>query len=196
MNKKNTRSPHLELTKMYWLQCLSSGDVAVDATCGNGHDTLFLAKLPLSALFSIDIQQTAIENTQSLLQANLSHEELGRIHLRCLSHENWELVSFPQPPQLFIYNLGYLPRGDKTLTTQTATTLSSIKKALTLVKEGGSISITCYPGHDEGEKEERALFLFAQSLPAKQWQVCHHRWINHAVRSPTLLWITRLFNSQ
>ena len=57
-------------------------------------------------------------------------------------------------PKLIVYNLGYLPGSDKLLTTKTSSTLLSVEKALSLIAPNGAISITCYPGHEEGKKEE------------------------------------------
>jgi hypothetical protein len=175
---------HLELAKQYWKSHLCPGDTAIDATAGNGHDTLFLAGLGLSALLALDIQEAAIQKTRERLEA---HSALGRVILRLGSHE--DLSGLPAPPKLIVYNLGYLPGGDKTLTTTTASTLKSVSTALSLLGEKGALSITCYPGHEEGEREEAALLEWASSLPSDKWEVRHHRWINRP-RSPSLIWIS------
>ena len=187
-------SPHLDTAKFYWERLILPGDVAVDATCGNGWDALFLAQLPLSALFALDIQEAAIEKTESLLKKQLSDDALQKVRLFHRSHEDLDTLPFPVPPRLIVYNLGYLPGGNKSITTQTKTTLASLKKSLALLSKRGAVSLMCYPGHEEGEKEEAELLQFAGALPSDQWQVCHHRWINRAPRSPTLLWIARLEN--
>lgn len=188
------RSPHLDLAKLFWKRQLVSGDTAIDATCGNGNDTLFLAKLPLSGLFALDIQPAAIEKTRELLAGHLNEEELKRVALCHMSHEDLRKVPCPIPPSLIVYNLGYLPGGDKSLTTKTESTLESIGSALSILGDAGAISITCYPGHAEGEKEENEILRMAESLPSSLWEVRHHRWMNRA-RSPSLLWIARLPNS-
>lgn len=189
------RFPHLDLAKSIWSRHLEVGDAAIDATCGNGHDTLFLAKFGLSSLFALDIQAAAIAKTRELLEEHLEEEELQRVVLCHLSHEDMRKVPIAQPPRLIVYNLGYLPGGDKNLTTQTASTLQSVASALSILGKRGAVSITCYPGHDEGKKEEEALLDFARTLPPHEWEVRHQRWLNRH-RSPSLLWIARVGETQ
>jgi hypothetical protein len=185
MNRKF--SAHLDLTKTYWKNHLQPKDVVIDATCGNGYDTLFLAQMPQLALFSIDIQQKAIENTQKILE---KHQLAHRVSLHCKSHESFDDLDLPSAPHLIIYNLGYLPGGNKNLTTRTETSLASLDAAIAILNSRGALSITCYPGHPEGEKEHRAILLWAASLCPKTWTICYHRWVNRPL-SPTVFWIQR-----
>lgn len=186
-------SPHLELAKWFWTRHLLPGDTGIDATCGNGHDTLYLAKLPLSALFSLDIQEKAIENTRQLLSEHLNQEQLEKITLLHLPHDDLRKIRYKNAPRLIVYNLGYLPGGDKSVTTKTQSTLASIESALAILGEKGAVSITCYPGHDEGKKEEDTILKMTESLSSKEWEVRWSRWVNRN-RSPSLLWISRLSN--
>ncbi|MBI5272899.1 MAG: class I SAM-dependent methyltransferase [Chlamydiia bacterium] len=185
------RSPHLLCAQSCWKRLLQPGDVAIDATCGNGYDTLFLAQLPLSNLLSIDIQPEALRSTAKILSQHLTVEEKNRVSLHLLSHEYLTKLPLLKPPRLIVYNLGYLPGGNKLLTTRTETTLASLKEALDLLETRGAISMTCYPGHEEGGKEELALLQYASALPSSLWQVWHQRWLNRP-KSPSLLWIERL----
>lgn len=175
---------HLQLAKDFWRGHLRPHDYAIDATCGNGNDTLFLAQL--CHVIGLDIQPQAIQNTEELLA---KHGKKAVLHR--LSHALIDQIPLPHPPRLIVYNLGYLPRGDKSLTTLTQTTLESVQKSVELLADDGALSITCYPGHDEGLKEEEALLRFAESLPSHEWAVSHHRWINR-LRAPSLLWIARV----
>lgn len=174
-------SPHLHLAKKYWHAHLSPADLAIDATCGNGHDTLFLSEF--CQVIGLDIQMRALQNTEELL---LKHERKAALHH--LSHDQIDTLLLPQPPRLIVYNLGYLPSGDKKITTQTETTLISIEKGLKMLAPHGALSITCYPGHEEGAREEKAIFSFALTLPSESWSVCLHQWLNRP-RSPSLIWI-------
>jgi hypothetical protein len=184
---------HLDLAHQYWERILRLGDFAIDATCGNGHDTLKLAQILLQkgsggGVVGIDIQEEAIARTKALLQAHLQEGGLSRIHLFAQSH-----VCFPPlelPIRLVAYNLGYLPKGDKRLTTLTESTLESIRNALGLIVAGGAISITCYPGHEEGAREEKAILEEVSCLPPAVWNVCHHRFANRQ-DSPSLVLIQK-----
>ena len=184
---------HIDLTHNYWHQFLKKGDIAIDATCGNGLDSLFLAQTILQngngKLFCFDIQQEAITNTHDLLKKNLSQKDFSNVEFLLQSHEDLSIIK-NQPIKLIVYNLGYLPKGDKSLTTMTKTTLLSIKSAMDHLSSIGAISLTCYPGHEEGKKEEKALIDFLSALPSQKWHICYHKWINRQ-NSPTLLWIER-----
>jgi SAM-dependent methyltransferase len=167
--------PHLLLAKEYWKEHLQPGDFAIDATCGNGHDTLYLSQLlPDGLVYGIDIQETALEKTR------LALGDAKNVRLFHQSHA--DPLPLPSRPRLIVYNLGYLPGGDKTLTTMTSSTLESIKLSLEILATDGAISITCYPGHDEGMHEEKELLSFVKDL-----KHAYHRWERE--RSPTLLWI-------
>ncbi len=190
MNKKF--SPHLDLAKSYWTAHLQPGDAAIDATCGNGHDTLFLCQFLLkhaeSLVAALDIQGSAILNTDALLKQSLPPDQMNRVLLHRMCHGKIHEIPLPIPPRLIVYNLGYLPGGDKSMTTRTGSTLKSLEHALDIVAYDGAISVTCYPGHEEGEKEEAALLKFAETLPSSRWKVCYHKWPNRP-KSPTFLWI-------
>lgn len=183
---------HLDFAHQLCRDLVSKGDTVIDATCGNGHDTLILAKLALDeekgSLLAIDLQEEAIHHSQERLRTEISAALYNRIHWQQGSH-----AIFPtdfREVSLIVYNLGYLPGGDKSQTTQTETTLSSVQQALLLLKEGGAIIITCYPGHAEGEKEEKALLDYLKTLPPDQWSISHHQWINRK-KSPSLIFLQK-----
>lgn len=182
--------PHLELARSYWAEAMISGGIAIDATCGNGQDTLKICQLALNNpeghVYGLDIQPEALDTTRLLLSQNLSEEKMRRISLLQQCHSSFPVTLKPQSVRLIVYNLGYLPRGNKTLTTQTSTTLESLAKGLQLIQPGGMISLMCYPGHDEGAREEEALLKAVEPLSRSEWTCSHHRWINRQ-RAPSLL---------
>jgi hypothetical protein len=185
---------HLEIAHRYWKDIIQLGDSIIDATCGNGQDTLILAKNALSensgALFAFDIQEKAIANTQQLLKQNLSEACYKRIQFFQSCHSQFP-DEIPPTIKLVVYNLGYLPGGNKSLTTQVETTLKSIMAAQNLILKNGAISITCYPGHTEGKLEEAAILNYLSSLNPKDWRCCYHQWINRK-DAPTLVLLTKL----
>jgi hypothetical protein len=185
---------HLDLAHSYWKQVLKPGSVAIDATCGNGLDALFIASSSLTAsdgiLYAIDVQQQALDITYSRLQDSLGPAIIERVRFIHGSHEHFPAELQPASVDLIVYNLGYLPKGDKTVTTISETTLKSIDQATDLIKPGGMISITCYPGHREGAEEEKAVCQWSRSLPPRQWSCCFHQWTNRN-KAPSLLILQR-----
>lgn len=185
---------HLELAHHYWEKIVSPGDRVIDATCGNGHDTLKLARLVLTEesgeVYAIDVQASALEKSRELLSQNLSPLLCQRVHWAAESHENFPQAILPESVKLIVYNFGYLPGGDKSLTTKTDTTLESVKQALTLLCKGGALSLTCYPGHAEGATEEALLGELLTSLSPREWSVCHHVWRNRR-NAPSLFLVCR-----
>lgn len=183
---------HLDFTKSFWKKIVQPGDTVIDATCGNGHDLLFLAELALNNstgwVLGLDIQQESIKNTTLLLEKNFPQSDLQRVSLHCQSHEAFPVI--PELASLIVYNLGYLPGGNKQITTMVNSTLKSIEKALGLLNYGGVVSITCYPGHPEGALEEQEILLFCTGLEPKEWSVVHHRWVNRQ-SSPSVIMIQR-----
>ncbi|MCP5506570.1 MAG: class I SAM-dependent methyltransferase [Chlamydiales bacterium] len=178
----------LQLGHSLWKDHLNEGNRAIDATCGNGHDTLFLSTLNLSHLYVFDIQKEALLATQKRIDHLCAvPSKTISYHLGC--HSLFEGVD--SPVDLIVYNLGYLPGGDKSLTTQVATTLQSVEKGLSLLTEGGLMSLTLYPGHPEGKREEEALLALTSSFSPKKFQVSHHRLLNRS-SAPSLLLIKKI----
>ncbi len=181
---------HLDLAHTYWTQIVQKGDLAIDATCGNGHDTLKLCQLSLSIdkgkVYAFDIQSQAIKSTHHFLDTHLTGELKCRVDIRHCCHSAFPTDILPQSIKLIVYNLGYLPGGNKDQTTQVETTLTSLHHAQKLLQPGGVISITCYSGHTEGAKEQAAILDYVSCLSPKEWSCCHHVWLNRQ-QAPSLL---------
>jgi len=184
------RTPHLNLAQAHWALHLKPGDHVVDATAGNGHDTCVLARLlqGQGRLIAYDIQPLALENTQKLLESTLTLKERSIIEFKLTCHASLEERNLA----LIVYNLGYLPGGDKTLTTCTPSTLLSLKIACDALQIQGALSLTCYPGHEEGLQERDAILAWARTLSPYLWEVRYHTWPNKGEKSPEWLWIQRL----
>jgi len=185
---------HLDLAHHYWQQNVQIGDRVIDATCGNGHDTLKLCQLTLSIdkgkVYAIDIQSQAIESTRIFLGTHLSLDLMKRVELQQYCHSSFPDAILPGSIKLIVYNLGYLPGGNKAHTTQLETTLKSLNQAQKLLTQGGIISVTCYPGHPEGAKEQEALVAYASHLSPREWSCCQHVWLNRS-QAPSLLLIQK-----
>jgi hypothetical protein len=189
---------HLDLAHSYWSQLIKTGDSVIDATCGNGHDTLKLCQLALSIdkgkVYAFDIQLQAIHSTSQFLDANLSLAFRMRVDLQHRCHSSFPDSIEKESIKLIVYNLGYLPGGNKTFTTQKKTTLESLQQAQELLQPGGVISVTCYPGHAEGGQEQDTLLKYVTQFSPKKWSCCHHAWLNRK-ESPTFLLIQKANDS-
>ncbi len=152
---------------------ISPGDVVIDATVGNGHDSLFLAHLigETGRVYGFDVQSDAIAATQQRLDSEKlsqhailmqrGHEEM----LRSIPAELHGKVS------VILYNLGYLPGGDKSLTTQIATTINALEQSALILTSGGIISILAYTGHPGGMEECQAVKSWANDLNPDHFEV-------------------------
>ena len=184
---------YLQLGKLLWKEQLKSGPhLVVDATSGRGHDALFLATQlfpnPQNRLLAFDIQLAAIQSSRELLTPSFPFElEKGQICLFQESHADFGGRLQKESVDLFVYNLGYLPGSDKQITTLSQSTIHSLESALTALKPGGMISLTCYPGHPEGENEAEALKQWTSSL---SYEIAYHSW-PHRPKCPFLVTILK-----
>lgn len=181
---------HLDAAHEQWQKLIQPGDIAIDATCGNGHDTLLLAQLNCETVHAIDIQESAIQNTRQRLQTHLPKEKIDKVHFYLRCHSKFPEMIAAESVKLIVYNLGYLPGGNKENTTKATTTLQSIQEAQRLLVKGGAISITCYPGHAEGKREEEMILNYLSALNPCEWSSTQLRWINRH-KGPSLLFLAR-----
>lgn len=162
-----------------------AGDRVVDATCGNGYDTVFLAELVGTdgKVWAFDVQEEAVAATRLRLRdAGL----LERVELLHAGHETIaEAVT--EPLRTVIFNLGYLPGGDKSRITRPETTIAALHGASRLLLPGGVLVIVCYPGHCGGAQESGAVEEWGQSLSAHQWQVWRCHSLNRSPAAPHLI---------
>lgn len=164
-------------------EILRPGDLAVDLTAGNGHDTLFLFKAVGDGgqVLAFDLQQAALERTAERLHAAGAAVTLQTdrtplpasipgVHLVRDCHSR--LADYlHQPPRAIIANLGYLPGGDSALITKSVSTLGALRTALKFLAPGGRIAVVVYVGHPGGREEGAEVETLFRGLPAGQWQV-------------------------
>ncbi|KKK35825.1 hypothetical protein WN59_03140 [Salinicoccus sediminis] len=168
-------------------EVVSPGDTVVDATCGNGHDTRFLSELtgPGGHVLSFDIQPGAIENARELCSP------AGNIEFILDSHANVDRYLGGRPVKAAMFNLGYLPKGDKTITTEYKSTILAIEKIFHAMVPGGRIIIVVYHGHPEGKLEKEALTAALAEWPQKESQILEYRFINQKNDAPYILCIEK-----
>lgn len=132
------------------------GDTVIDATAGNGHDTVFLAKAvgPQGRVLAFDIQEKAITSTTSrLTEENL----LERVRLHRESHDKMDDFAERESVSVIVFNLGYLPGADHEVITTTPSTIKAMSVSAALLKQGGVLAVICYPGHSGGDEEAEAV---------------------------------------
>lgn len=179
-----------------WIaQVIKEGDTAIDATAGNGHDALFLAQRVGSSgkVYVFDVQEAAIQQTKNLLEDEgwLKGEDyLLRVGLHQCCHSKLT-EHCDKKVSAIMFNLGYLPNSDKSVITEKETTLDALDKALSLLSEGGLLTIVCYPGHEGGAAEASAVDAWANSLYSTQYNVLKVNPHNTRSEAPYLLGIQK-----
>lgn len=169
---------------------LRSGDFAVDATCGNGHDTLALARriMPCGIVLAIDIQAAATEATRALLSEN---DLAAAVRIVNADHSTldqlWSThVPGAPAPRVILFNLGFLPGSGKEIITTSDTTLPALARAAELLAPDGLLLCTCYPGHSGGDVETGAVREWMTGLPHRQWLVAAYEMPNQPARPPVV----------
>jgi len=170
-------------------QKVSVGDVVVDATMGNGNDTLCLSRAvgQKGHVFAFDIQQKAIDNTKALLESN---DAFDNVTLIKDGHENLD-KHLKSPVKLVLFNLGFLPKSDKQITTKSATTITAVEKAFSFLDRFGLLLTVAYPGHKEGMKEKEDILRFSSNLPQNKFNVFYMDLINQKNNPPVLIGIEK-----
>lgn len=164
---------------------VQAGDTVIDATAGNGNDTTMLATLvgPAGCAIAIDIQQSAIDSTSSrLAKAGLTAD------LRLSDHAS-ELVTMQSAGlrvKAIMFNLGYLPGGDKHITTMSVSTRAAIHSACEMLLPEGAMTIIAYRGHAGGLEEATTVERWIAELPADRFETSRIEGDANQAESPVL----------
>jgi len=178
-----------ELTR----RALRAGGIAIDATSGNGHDTVHLASLVgrEGRVYAIDRQERAIAATRHKVTTRVPEVDVRIIqgdHAALREHvdrdDRGEVGAV-------MFNLGYLPRGDHDVITTPETTLPALDAAVDLLAPGGVVTAVLYTGHDGGPEEADAVRGWADCLPQETYSVLSYRFTNRTNDPPRLLAIEK-----
>lgn len=176
-----------ELAHLLMRRTLKSGDWALDATVGNGHDTLFLAECvgATGRVYGFDIQAAALTAAKKRVDV---HSQVTLIHA---GHETMA-EHVPGDCQLAgaMFNLGYLPGASREVMTGAETTIPGLIHALARLRTGGLLTLVIYPGHPGGQQEAATVRSFTQAL-GNDFSVTQYARINAARPAPELLAIER-----
>lgn len=166
-------------------EAMFEGARAIDATMGNGHDTLWMCELAGESghVYAFDVQAEAVERTRQRLEdAGMS----ARADLFCAGHE--QMGAFVhESVDAVVFNLGWLPGAEHGVTTHTDTTIQAVNAALELLKEDGLMTICIYPGHDEGTRELNALMEWGAALDDRRYDVLLKTYLNQPNDPPRMM---------
>ena len=175
----------LEMAHDFLDQVITQEDIVVDATMGNGHDTLFLAKLA-KQVYAFDIQEQALRQTSQRLQ------EAGLTNVELLLQGHETVDQFVTVLKAAIFNLGYLPSADKSIITKPQTTIEALEKLCQILVKGGRIAVMIYYGHEGGDLERNAVMDFVSHLPQQEYTATIYRTLNQVNNPPFLVMIEKL----
>ena len=170
---------------------LREGDLAIDATAGNGHDTSYLATRvgESGKVIAIDIQDSAIESTRSLLSEKAF---LDRVTLLLGDHSvilDQLREEYEESVATLVFNLGYLPGSDKSVKTEAANTLQALEASAMLLRPSGMLCVTAYCAHLGGEEETISVEKWMTSMQVEGWHIKRH--VPTSSNLPPILWLAR-----
>ena len=180
----------LDISHKLVKKALTEGDIAVDATAGNGNDTLFLSRLvgPEGKVYAFDIQDQAIKNTHNRLIKNKMRKNVQLIKD---SHENISKY-VPSNISVIMFNLGYLPGGDHSVSTNHRSTIAAIDASLELLKIAGIIMLVIYYGGDSGFDEKDAVIKHIKTIDNRKYSVLMMDYVNQINCPPIAVLIERI----
>jgi 16S rRNA C1402 N4-methylase RsmH len=170
-------------------RAVEEGGVAVDATVGNGHDTLFLAQSvgPAGEVIGFDVQDEALAEARRRLRAG--EEPQASVQFVQAGHETMA-QAVPEEAKgrvgAVMFNLGYLPGGDHSVTTAPETTRRALDVSTTILRPGGVITVVAYTGHEGGVEEARAVDAWVRALPQSSFRAISYRLANATNDPPRL----------
>ena len=176
------------ITEYFIKNYIITGDIAIDATAGNGNDTLRLCKAVGKSgfVYAFDIQKIALDNTEALLTEN----GFFNAELILASHSDMDKYIDKQAKAV-IFNLGYLPGGDHNIQTKYSTTIEAIEKALNIITDDGFISVTVYYGKNSGIEEKEEVMKYLKNIDSKKYTVTVHDFFNRPNNPPLTVIITK-----
>ncbi len=170
---------------------LREGDLTIDATAGNGHDTAFLAARvgEQGRVLAFDVQAEAVASARARVEALGFAERVTFIHA---SHTTLEDHVMPETAAAVVFNLGYLPGGDHSVITGAGDTLLALDQALVALKPGGLLAVVCYPGHPGGDEESSAVVAWSARLQSPGFRPETIRRMDTLRPAPFLVLVSKL----
>lgn len=158
---------------------ITDQDITIDMTLGNGYDALELVKIS-KFVYCFDIQMEACRRAEELMESYNNYTIINDSHIEFDKYVFEEFAGV-------IFNLGYLPRGNKLIHTEAIVVLETLKKVLIKIKKDGIIVIVFYPGHPSGLQEVEVVGQYLQGLNQKIYDVLKYEYINQENNPPFLI---------
>lgn len=170
---------------------IKPGDLCIDATMGNGHDTLFLSQLTGTSgrVFAFDIQEIALKSTKKRLE---TFHAPDNVSLFLESHTHMANYADKNSVSCIVFNFGYLPSGDHSISTKKETSIQAIEVGLELLKKNGLMSLCIYSGGDSGFDERDALLDYLKKIDSKKYLVILSSYYNRPNNPPIPVLIQKL----
>ena len=167
------------------------GDFCIDATMGNGNDTLLLSRLcgESGQVLAFDIQEQALNHTRERLQKAAAPENYT---LLLESHSHMSQYARPETVSCIVFNLGYLPGGDHSKATKSNTSITAMEQGLFLLKKGGLLSLCIYSGGDSGFQERDDVLTWLKQLDSHKYLVIRSDYYNRPNNPPIPVLIIKL----
>ena len=178
-----------DVNKIFLEKIIEKGDTVIDATMGNGYDTVYLGNLvgENGKVYAFDVQEEALISTRKkVIRDNME----DRVELILDGHENLDKY-VKENVSCIVFNLGYLPRAKHVIITKPDTTLEAIKKGLNLLKPNGIMSIAAYIGHEGGLEEKNYICEYLNNLDQQEYNVLHMEFTNQINNPPQLILVEK-----
>lgn len=175
-----------DILKFYISSYIHPGDTVIDATLGNGHDTKILLEAvgKSGKVYGFDIQQTAINNTRSLIGNTENAELILASHSDIDKYVSGKI-------RCAVFNLGYLPGGDHNISTKSSSSIEAIEKCISFLSDDGFVAVTIYHGGDTGFTERDDLLEYLKKLNCKKYGVTVYYFHNRPNNPPIFVVIEK-----
>lgn len=161
--------------------------IAADMTVGKGNDSKYILKnTQIEKLYGFDIQKEAEIESKNLIGKD------PRFIFHLASHDKIDKY-IKEGLDLAIYNLGYLPGGNKEITTKYQSTIKSLEKTLDLLNKDGIVILTIYPGHPAGKIESEKIEAYLRKIDQKKYEIIKITYPTRPKNPPYIIVIQKIY---
>jgi hypothetical protein len=116
---------------------------------------------------------------------------LSRVSLIHASHASMA-DHVAEPVAAILFNLGYLPTGERAIKTTAQSTVAALEQAEKLLLPSGIILIAVYTGHEGGDEEWAAVKGWAENLSPDEFNVWQSRQLNRSDKAPFVVIVEKM----